>query len=63
MGTYARAIYAAIYSFLVTVANAMVDGGFHDVTDAQWLFSVIAGLGAFGAVVGWNTVQERKTSG
>jgi hypothetical protein len=52
MARFAKAIYAFIVAGLASVVTAMVDGGFNDVTDAQWLTAVLAALVAGGGVYG-----------
>lgn len=49
---FAKASFLGVLAFLNSVVTAMVDGGFGDVTDAQWLWAVIAALSTSGAVYG-----------
>jgi len=51
MSKYLKAFVGAIIAFLTSISTALVDDkGFSDITDGQWVVSVIALLTAFAAV-------------
>jgi hypothetical protein len=49
----AKALYAGLAAFLGALATVMVgDVGFGEVTDGQWVASIVVGLGVAGGVWG-----------
>ena len=51
MAQYLKAFVGAVIAFLSSLSTALVDDkGFGDITDGQWVVSVIALLVAFSAI-------------
>ena len=60
LGKPVKAVYAALVAFLGSLAVVMVgDVGFGDITDGQWVVSVLVGLTAGGGVYG---LSDGKTT-
>lgn len=53
LGQFGKAAYAGALAFLGSLAVVMVgDVGFGDVTDGQWVSSLVLGLASAGGVYG-----------
>jgi hypothetical protein len=53
LGQFGKAAFSGVLAFLGSLAVVMVgDVGFGDVTDGQWVASVVLGLGSAGGVYG-----------
>ena len=57
---YVKAIYAGAVAALSAVSGALIaiDGGFGDLTAGLWVAAAVAGLAAFGGVLGWQEAPK-----
>lgn len=61
LGQFGKAVYGGLVAFLGTLAVIMIgDVGFGDVSDGQWLASVLEGLIVAGGVYGIPYVPRSK---
>ena len=56
MNYYVKAIYAMVVAVLGSLAAVLVgDMSIGDLTNGQWVVIALAGVIAFGGIIGWQT--------